>query len=237
MLEVNQFKRTAEQWDNLAKLEPDFEKKTLIYAAGLKALPKSAWMHGCAVDFFKKLLNTQDQTDKLYREAHVFAPQDAATLGNDASCFAIIRNDHGRAEEFYKKALVADPNGLIHIGNYASFLLSVNSITEGHAILDLAIAALQSDFAEASLLAEVWMYAVCHWLPERWTIALATLKKVVTMDKVNTGNWDFSGVIAAAIKRDHPAAVWLEPLARVCAGTAPSETLTSWDTWTAAKVS
>jgi len=99
-------------------------------------------MHGCAVDFFKKLLDTQDQTDKLYREAHVFAPQDAATLGN-----------------------------------YASFLLSVNSVTEGHAMLDLAIAALQSDFAAASLLAEVWRYAVCNWLPERWTNALVSHKR------------------------------------------------------------
>ena len=158
-------------------------------------------MHGCAVDFFKKLLDTQDQTDKLYREAHVFAPQDAATLGNYASC-----------------------------------LLSANRVTEGLANLDRAIAALQYDFVAASHLAEVWMYAVYQWLPERWTIALATLKKVLTMDKVTTGNWDFSGVIAAAIKRDHPAAAWLKPLARVCAGTAPSETLASWDTWTAAKV-
>lgn len=98
------------------------------------------------------------------------------------------------------------PQDAATLGNYASCLLSANRVTEGHAMLDRAIAALQYDFVAASHLADVWMYAVCHWLPERWTIALATLKKVLTMDKVTTGNWDFSGVIAAAIKRDHLAA-------------------------------
>ncbi len=72
---------------------------------------------------------------------------------------------------------------------------------------------------------EILMYATGHWLPERWHDALSNLKPLLLVDKITTGDWDFSGVIEAAKKRNHPADEWLGLLAAVCAWTADASTL------------
>lgn len=100
-------------------------------------------------------------------------------------------------------------------------------------MLDRALSIPDVEMAQ-SLAVELRMYAVCHHLPEAWRASLPELKKLLVEDDVKTGGWDFSGVIAAAKTRGHPAAEWLEPLAAVCAGTADASTLDGWDDWSRA---
>jgi protein O-mannosyl-transferase len=405
VLERNQGTRTAEQWDSLAKLEPDPAKKMLLYSAGLQKLPKSAWMHMYAAEFLATSPKTVAEADGLYKVAASLAPQnvavlgnyanflknirkdhdaaeamykraleadlkEASNLGNYANFLTNIRKDHNAAEAMYKRALEADPNQATNLGNYATFLtsirkdhnapeamykraleadpkhannlgnyanfltsirkdhdaaeatfkraleadpkdannlgnyatfltdirkdhdaaeamykrvleadpkdadclvnyanfhtdirkdhdaaeatfkraleadpkhahclgnyarllLSLDRIDEGLSIIDSALAATTAG-TPGPLDAELQMYATCHWLPDRWRGALAGLKKLLITDKITTGDWSFEGVIAAAKKRGHPAAEWLDPLAAVCAGKADPSTLDAWEAW------
>src|SRR5262245_26113793 len=118
-------RRTPQEWDSLAKLERDPLKQAQIYEDGLRALPKSAWMHEYAALYFSDSAATQERADQLHREAMALGESDAGILGNYANFLTDIRKDHDAAEALYKRALEADPNNADNLGNYASFLTDI----------------------------------------------------------------------------------------------------------------
>jgi Tfp pilus assembly protein PilF len=127
VLERNQSTRTAEQWDSLAKLEPDPAKRMLVYTKGLQMLPKSAWMHIYAGNFFASSPKTMAEADRLYKEAVLLVPQNAAILGNYANFLRVHRKDLDAAESMYKRALEAESENASNLGNYASFLADIRN--------------------------------------------------------------------------------------------------------------
>lgn len=221
------------QWQQRVDAEPDPAKRDKIYQDAIAALPDSAELHGNYALFLKNTRKDHDKAEEHFKRALAALPDDADFLGNYANFLTGIRKNNERAEEFFKRALAAQPNDSNKLANYASFLLSQERTGEGLNMLARAISALDRSSPVARN-AEVWMYAVCHWLPDHWQEALGTLKHLLLVDKITTGEWDFSGVIAAAKKRGHPEAQWLEPLANVCAGAAPPSTLDKWGAWTSA---
>ncbi len=208
----------------------DYDQADTYYAKTLAADPTGANTLGSYAHFLATVRKDYDQAEAYYSKALAADPMHVNNLNDYAYFLTTVRKDYEQAEMSYKKALVADPNDPIRLGNYASFLLSLGRTDEGLAILERGLSALGQLTLNAQHV-ETWMYATCHWLPERWHEALSKLKSLLLVDKISTGDWDFSGVIEAAKKRKHPAAEWLDPLAAVCSGTADASTLDGWEAW------
>jgi Tfp pilus assembly protein PilF len=117
-------RRTAAQWDSLAKLEADPVKQAQIYEDGLRALPRTAWMAEYAALFFEKSAATWPRASELHERALALAEGDSSILGNYA-LFLTQRHDYETAETLYKRVVDADPTNASNLNNYAFFLTTI----------------------------------------------------------------------------------------------------------------
>lgn len=218
------------QWEEKAEAALNDDERDRTYQKAISELPDSHELLGNYANFLTDIRKDHDKAEEYYIRSIAVNPVHANNLGNYAVFLADARKDYGKAEEYFIRSLAADPTDADHLGNYASLLLAIGRFDEGLAMLDRALDLPAAGMASA-LLAEIRMYETCHRLPVGWHAALSKLKALLMMDGITTGIWDFSGVIAAAKTRGHPAAAWLEPLAAVCAGTADVSTLNGWDDW------
>ena len=180
--------------------------------------------------FLKDIRKDYDKAEMYYVRALNVDPGHSNALGNYALFLQEIRKDSVRAETYFIQSLKADPWNANLLGNYARYLLETERTNEGLLVLDQAFAAPEADISQL-VAVELHMYAVCHRLPEIWRASLSGLKKLLIENKITTGDWDFSKVIASAKLRGHPAAEWLESLAAVCAGMTEASTLEGWEDW------
>lgn len=208
----------------------DYDKAESYYIRALEVAPSLANNINNYAVFLKQIRKDAEKAEHYYTRALEVAPDHASTLGNYANFLRDIRKDYEKAEAYYIRALEAEPNSANTTGNYARLLLTTKRIDEGLLMLDRAIEEIEAHIP-SPLAVALHLSAICHRLPDAWRASLSVLKKLLLEDKVTIGDWDFSGVIAAAKTRGHPAAEWLEPLAAVCAGTADSSTLAGWDDW------
>lgn len=218
------------QWDERAQAATDVVERDRIYREAIAALPDSAELLNCYAIFLLNDLKDHDKAESYFRQSLATNPTNAFVLCNYAYFLTIIRKDHDKAEAQYKCALAANPTAAYPFLTYARFLLSIERTDEGLAMLDRAVAAIETLGQEIHVV-RVWMYATCHWIPDRWHQALAKLKRRLLTDKIIDKDGDFIQVIESAKKRGHPAAEWLEPLAAVCTGTTDASTLDGWDAW------
>ncbi len=213
----------------LQDVRKDHDKAEAYYTQALAADPTNAAVLGNYAYFLSDIRKDHDRAETYYTQALAADPTNAGLLGEYAYFLSDIRKDHDKAEAQYKRALAANPNDTYTLSSYARFLLSVERTEEGLAMLDRAIA-VNETFPYETAAVRVWMYATCHWIPERWHQALAKLKRLL-MDNITDRDVVLTQVVEAAKKRNHPAAEWLDPLAAVCNGTADASTLDAWDAW------
>lgn len=214
----------------LQDIRKDPDRAEAYYVKALEADPSHANHLGNYAVFLQDIRNDSNKAETYYVRAVEADSEDANHLGNYAVFLQDIRKDYDKAETYYVRALEEDPADAVNIGNYVRFLLDRGRFYEGLSMLDQA-RKMPEEKLPGPLSAELYMYAVCHRLPEEWQASLPGLKKLLIEDNVTTGDWDFSGVIASAKARAHPAAEWLEPLAAVCAGKAEASTLEGWEDW------
>jgi Tfp pilus assembly protein PilF len=213
----------------LHRIRHDPDKAERYYIRALEADPVHVNTLGNYAAFLHSIRNDPDRAEACYVQALEAHPEHASMLGNYAVFLQDIRKDPEKAERYYIRALGAEPGHANNHGNYVRFLLDRGRFDEGLSMLERALAIPEPDSPELAV--ELHMYAVCHRLPEAWRASLTSLKKLLMEEKITTGDWSFSGVIATAKSRGHPAAEWLEPLAAVCAGAAGSSTLDGWEDW------
>jgi tetratricopeptide (TPR) repeat protein len=217
-------------WEDIARAAPNDDERERIYQRAIGALPDSYQLMCNYANFLRRTRKDYDKAEAHYVRALAANPDSAKILSNYALFLCDIRKDYDQSEAHYIRALAADPQHPNTLGNYSRFLLATGKIEQGLVMLARAMALAETEIP-LQLAVELSMYAVCHRLPEHWRESLPALKKRLLQDKVTTGDWDFSGVIASAKTRGHPAAEWLEPLAAVCAGKADASTLEGWDDW------
>jgi Tfp pilus assembly protein PilF len=217
----------------LKNIRKDYDKAETYYTRVLTADPANANTLGNYASFLNNIRKDYDKAETYYTRALTADPAHANNLGKYAVFLENIRKDCDKAEMYYTRALTADPTHANNLGNFARLLLATGRTDEGLAMLDRALAVPAADLPP-ELTVELRMYETCHRLPEQWRAALSKLKALLLTEKITTGDWDFSGVIEAAKRRDHPAGEWLDPLAAVCAGTSDASVLDAWDAWKAA---
>ncbi len=166
---------------------------------------------------------------KMYESSIELAPEDTDALAGFGG-FCHQQGDIERAKELYLRALALDPSHRQAGANYAGLLLEGGDLTAGLRSLERALELCEVD-EPGDLEVEVAMYGVCHRLPDRWKESLAQLKSMIIESGAQSKWWDFSGVIASAERRGHPAADWLGKLADVCDGEAEPESLEEWNDW------
>ncbi len=214
----------------LHDVRKDHDRAETYYTQAIAADPTNADLLGNYAYFLKDFRKDHDKAETYYTQALAADPTDTSVLRSYAYFLSNVRKDHDKAEAQYKRALAANLTDASTCSSYTRFLLSIGRTDEGLAMLDRAVATI--DTMEHKIpIARVWMCATCHWIPDRWHQALAKLKQLLLTDKFTDMHADFTGVIEAAKKRDHPAAEWLDPLAAVCAGMADASTLDGWDAW------
>ncbi len=214
----------------LKNIRKDPDKAEMYYLRALEADPEEKNTLGNYANFLLDVRKEPDKSETYYVRALEADPNHPNNLGNYANFLLVVRKHPDKAETYYVRALEADPEHPNNLGNYARLLLESGRFEEGLSMLDRACATPEAELPKP-LAAELRMYAVCHRLPDAWRASLPGLKTLLVEDKVTTGDWDFSGVIASAKTRGHPAAEWLDPLAAVCAGTADASTLEGWEDW------
>ena len=117
--------RTPQQWDSLARSEPNEDRRAEVYEEGVRALPDSAEMATFAALFLEGSGATERRAEDLHFRAVALAPADGAVLANCANFLTDIRQDHDGAAALYARALEADPDRAATLGNYANFLRNV----------------------------------------------------------------------------------------------------------------
>ena len=118
-------RRTPQQWESLARREPDMEKRSQIYEEAVRALPGSAEMATFAALSMEGSAATERRADELYHRAITLAPTDSIVLTSYANFLTDIRHDHDAAASLYIRALEVDPDHVGTLGNYANFLRNV----------------------------------------------------------------------------------------------------------------
>ena len=204
-----------------------------LYRRAIAAEPTHASILGNYANFLQMVRGDMDAAEALYQRAIEAYPIHASHLGNYANFLVAVRNDVDAAEALYRRALAADPLHANNLGNYARLGLTLGHLPEGLALVDRALASAISETPRVVDL-ECQMYLYCCGGPERTDAALARLKRHVMADGLDTGEWDFSGVILQAEKMNHPETRWLRALAEVLSGRAPVTSRDEWEAWRAA---
>lgn len=217
----------------LANYRKDSNVAEIMYKRALEADPKHANNLGNYANFLVRNHSDIDVAEAMYKRALEADPKRAITLGNYAIFLANYRKDLDAAEMMYKHALEADNYKNINtLGNYAGLLFARGQMDEARSVLDIAIDLLDGK-QPATINAECWMYAYCC-APLAYTNALIELKRLIREFSIRTDEWDFSGVIAQALKANHPESEWLPRLVDVLADRASVKTLDAWAAWKAA---
>lgn len=200
-----------------------------MYKLAIEADPKDVTALSNYASFLTVVRKSYDAAQDLYvRATHVDSPH-ASVLGGFAAFLTVVRKDYDAAKAMFHRAIEADRKNAVTRGNYANLLLTLGQIVDGLAELRIAFALLEPD-EEPILKAECWMYAFCCRDMSEQPVALSELK-VLTANGVCTGEWDFAGVIAQAVKLQHAHSQWLPKLADLLAGRADVGALSEWDAW------
>ena len=208
----------------------DLDAAESFYKRAIDADPNYAPALGNYATFLCDERRDLDTAESFYKRAIAADPNNANNLGNYATFLHSERRDLDTAESFYKRAIAADPNNANHLGNYARLLLSRGELAQGLEMVERAISLFPAARpSEVDL--ECWMYLYCCAAPSRRSDALKQLYHLVTVKRLSTGDWDFSGVIAQAKRMGHPEAAHLPALAEVLAHRQPPESLAAWASW------
>lgn len=213
----------------LADALKDHDKAETYFKRALAVDPEDAVLLANYADFLTESRKDYDKAESYFTHALTVNNTSTDILCAYAYFLTETRKDYEKAESFYKQALANNPADATIFPRYARFLLLIGRTEEGLAMLEKAIALIETFKPDVGV--RVWMYATFHWIPENWCRALAKLKRLLLTENITTYEGGFTGVIEAAKKRGHPASEWLEPLAAVCTGAADASTLDSWDAW------
>ena len=216
--------------DFLNTVRNDMDAAEAVYRRAIEAGPSHADILGNYATFLRMVRKDMGAAEVFYRRAIEAAPSHPGILGNYANFLHTVRKDMGAAESIYRRALEVDPANADNLGNYAHLCITSGRPLEGLILVDRALAASNSDTPQVVEL-ECQMYLYCCGAPERGNIALSRLKHLITIEHLDTGEWDFSGVILQAEKMGHPEARWLPALAEVLAKRATASSLDAWDAW------
>ena len=219
--------------DFLQTVRKDMDAAEALCKRALEAEPSHANHLGSYANFVQTVRKDMDAAEALYKRAVEADPSHANNLGNYAIFLQTVRKDVDTAGALYKRALEAEPSHANHLGSYALLRLTSGHLAEGLALIDRALASIGPDTPRVVEL-ECQMYRYCCGTPEQREAALARAKHLVTVELLDTGDWDFSGVILQAEKMNHPETRWLRALAEVLSGRAPVTSLDEWDAWRAA---
>lgn len=214
----------------LQMVRKDMDTAEVFYKRALDAAPNDAVHIANYARFLHSERSDMDGAETYYKRAIEAAPSHPGILGNYANFLHTVRKDMGAAESIYRRALEVDPANADNLGNYAHLCITSGRPLEGLILVDRALAASNSDTPQVVEL-ECQMYLYCCGAPERGNIALSRLKHLITIEHLDTGEWDFSGVIMQAEKMGHPEARWLPALAEVLAKRATASSLDAWDAW------
>ena len=214
----------------LRNVRHDDDAAEAFYKRAVEADPRLGVHLSNYANFVEHAKKDYDAAEALYKRALEADPKHPRTLGNYAHFLQTVRKDRVAAEAMFKRAVEADPKDANILANYARLLIDGSLVAEGIEMVDRAIACLSVDpLSPSATNAECWMYTYCCKLDER-EVALRHLKQLV-LAGVRTGDWEFGGVIAQALKLGHPDASRLPDLAAVLSGTASPESLNNWPSW------
>ncbi len=187
-----------------------------LYKRALKADPKNVFILASYAFLLANERKDPDAAEALYKRALEADPKNADTLGRYAQFLTHKRKDPDAAEALYKRALEIDPKNANNLGNYVHFLFANGQVEQAQTALNRVLTMLDPKRPTA-LNAECWMYAYCNNTSGVNIDALTELKRLIVEFFIKTGEWDFTEIIAQAIKFNHREAKWLPKLAEVLA--------------------
>jgi len=116
---------SAFEYSSMAKNEPDYEKRKVIYLKALDKYPKIAWLWNQFTYFMQFVKKDYSDLQKHYDKALAIDPEHANNNGNYAIYLSDIKKDYKNAEKYYLKALAIEPDNANKNGNYANFLTDI----------------------------------------------------------------------------------------------------------------
>ena len=108
-----------------AKKSESNDEQNLIYLEGLRALPKSAELHGNYAMFLENTRKDYDEAETYYNKAIGLDSANVVNIANYAFFLENTRKDYNKAETYYKKCVELKPSDANNASNYAGFLSDI----------------------------------------------------------------------------------------------------------------
>lgn len=109
-------------WELRADSAKDPAEREAIYREGLRRLPDSSELHENFAIFTAKVLNDDDEAERLFLRASELDPHDARYFANFALFMRNHRRDYFLADQLYRRALELDSKSASIATSFANFL-------------------------------------------------------------------------------------------------------------------
>ena len=120
--EVSKKELSAYEYSQMAKSEPDYEKRKAIYLEALEQFPDTDWLWNAFTYFLHFIKKDFKDLDNYYQKALSSNLENANNNSNYALFLENNKKDYEQAEKYYTKALQIDPEDTAFNGNYANLL-------------------------------------------------------------------------------------------------------------------
>ena len=116
---------SAYEYSQMAKNEPNYEKRKAIYLEALEKFPNTDWLWNQFTHFLNFIKKDFEDLDSFYQKALSVNPENATINGNYALFLKGIKKEYEQAEKYYLKALQIEPEDVTFNGNYAILLENI----------------------------------------------------------------------------------------------------------------
>lgn len=212
-----------------ASIRQDYDRAEALYVQAMRASPSHVNNLQNYATFLSEVRSRHDQAEALYEQALALDPLDRFTLFHYAVFLTDIRGELAEAEGLYRRGLLVAPHNPAMHANLIGLLLLQGKEEEGLARLDEALGRPVPDDSLPDVL-ECWFYALLYRKPEFHREALVQIRGLLERGVYSPG-FNLAPHVAGVRAMGHPLGEWLEPLAAVITGNAPTAVLEPWALW------
>lgn len=201
---------SAYEYSQLAKNEPDYEKRKAIYLEALEHYPNTAWLLSEFIYFLKMIKQDYNELEAYYKRLLKINPNHRNNYGHYANYLSLIKKDYREAEKYHLKAMQIDEQSANKNGNFAQHLLILGRKEEANEFLKEAFKLNNGE--KRTLLLELWFYRYAHYNNE-FPEAEIKIERLLN-EGIKSAGWILEDNVYKAIIDGHPEPEKLKALAK-----------------------